>query len=399
MLPTARAVHRGVSGPEMKAEAAQAFASACANRAVVAPRPGAPGLFVALAPMDGVTDAVYRACLTDLFGGCSGISLCVSEFVRVTNQRVMPHVFRRHCPELDRGGATPSGVPVFVQLLGGRPGPMANAAAHAVDLGAPGIDLNFGCPAKTVNNHDGGATLLKTPRRVFDVTEAVRRAVAPEIPVTVKIRLGWDSAEPVAEIARAAEDAGAAWLTIHARTRTQLYRPPVDWCAIGRARAAVRMPVVANGDLVSPESIQACARQSGCAAFMIGRGAMGRPELFSELRGPTARLDEQQMAALLLDYLERMEAGGATERHALGRVKQWLRMGAPHRADLARWFEVDKRRQSLPELRGALATRRDLADSDRQGGRVGDEHGVGDARAYGGDRRGPSEVPARARAT
>lgn len=334
----------------------------------IARAPGGDGLFVALAPMDGVTDSVYRACLSAMFGGASGISICVSEFVRVTNQRVVPHVFRRHCPELDRGGTTPEGVPVFVQLLGGKPEPMANAAADAVGLGAPGIDLNFGCPAKTVNNHDGGATLLKTPRRVFDVASAVRKAVPDHVPVTVKIRLGWDSAEPVVDIARAAEDAGAAWLTIHARTRKQLYRPPVNWGAIGRANDAVRMPVVANGDLVSPESIDACARQSGCAAFMIGRGAMARPELFAELRGPTPRLDASQMAALLLDYLARILASGATERHTLGRVKQWLRMGAPHRADLAAWFEHDKRLQSLEDLERSLRTRLEgSGDGDARG--------------------------------
>lgn len=363
------------------------FERAWAQRAEVAPRPDAPGLFVALAPMDGVTDGVYRACLTDLFGGRSGISLCVSEFVRVTNQRVMPHVFRRHCPELDAGGVTASGVPVFVQLLGGKPQPMADAAIVALELGAPGIDLNFGCPAKTVNNHDGGASLLKTPQRVEAVTAAVRRVLPAHVPVTVKIRLGWDSAEPVAEIARAAEAGGAAWLTIHARTRTQLYRPPVDWCAIGRARAAVSMPVVANGDLTSPSSIKTCARQSGCAAFMIGRGAMGRPELFAELRRPTARLSSPRLAALLLDYAERMRGAGATERHALGRVKQWLRMGSPHREDLRAWFEVDKRRLDLDDLTGALRLRAGL-ERNRRG--VGVDHRVGDARPSAG-RRGHDE--------
>src|SRR5690606_6650665 len=108
-------------------------------------------------------------------------------------------------------------------------------AALAADLGAPGIDLNFGCPAKTVNNHDGGATILKTPQRVRHIVGAVREAVATDIPVSVKIRLGWDSAAGVEDLARAAAEGGAAWLTIHARTRTQLYRPPVDWVSIGRA--------------------------------------------------------------------------------------------------------------------------------------------------------------------
>jgi tRNA-dihydrouridine synthase C len=193
----------------------------------IARTPAEPGLFVALAPMDGVTDWVYRALMTDLAGGHSGISICVSEFVRVTRHRVPDRVIERHCPEVRRGGMTRAGTPVHVQLLGGDPQPMADTAAAAAQLGAAGVDLNFGCPAKTVNNHDGGATILKTPVRVETITRAVRAAVPERLPVTVKIRLGWDSAVGVEDIARAAEAGGASWLTIHARTRLQLYRPPV----------------------------------------------------------------------------------------------------------------------------------------------------------------------------
>lgn len=324
-------------------------------------RPGVEGggLFLALAPMDGVTDAVYRDLMTSLFGGRSGISLCTSEFVRVTRQRVPEHVFVRHCPELRRAGETRAGVPVFVQLLGGDPGWMAEAARQAVELGAPGIDLNFGCPAKTVNASDGGATLLKQPARVASVTAAVRAAVPTEIPVSVKVRVGWDSADAVAEIARAAEDGGGAWLTIHARTRTQGYRPPVDWGAIGRARAAVGIPVVANGDLFDRESLAACARQSGCDAFMIGRGAMGAPDAFARIRGWRDRpLTGPQLQALLLDYQDRMLAAGTDPARALNRTKQWLRMGASFRAELAALFEAIKRMQTLDQARARLLSPR-----------------------------------------
>src|SRR5262245_50308275 len=135
------------------------LAETWSTRSVVAGRPDAPGLYLALAPMDGVTDGSYREVLTAMFGGASGISVCVSEFVRVTHQAITPAVLLRHCPELTRGGHTRAGVPVFVQLLGGEPRWMAEAATVAAKLGAVGIDLNFGCPAKTVNNSDGGATL------------------------------------------------------------------------------------------------------------------------------------------------------------------------------------------------------------------------------------------------
>lgn len=325
------------------------------NRDQIAERPDAPGAFLALAPMDGVTDGSYRETLTALFGGRSGISVCVSEFVRVLRQPVTSAVFLRHCPELARGGRTAAGVPVFVQLLGGEPRWMAEAAARAAELGAPGIDLNFGCPAKTVNNSDGGATLLKQPCRVESVTRAVRELVPAEIPVTAKVRVGWDDASPIVDIARAAEAGGASWLTIHGRTRAQLYKPPVDWAAIGRARAAVSIPVVANGDLFDLDALRACNEISGCEAFMIGRGAMGRPELFAQARGwRSDALASEEMVALLLRYIDQLLADGAGDRSALNRLKQWLRMGAMLRADLGRWFEAIKRLQTLAEALALL---------------------------------------------
>ena len=318
------------------------------------PTPAGPD-FLALAPMDGITDWVYRDLLTRLRGGNSGISLCVSEFVRVTRDPVVPRVIVRHCPEVETGGRTAAGVPVFVQLLGGQPDPMAESAARAAALGAPGIDINFGCPAKTVNNHDGGATILKYPDRLRAITERVREAVPDAIPVSVKIRLGWEDADNLVAIVRAIEAGGAAWITIHGRTRTQLYRPPVDWHSIGRAREAVDVPVVANGDLNTVGDVDACARQSGCRAFMIGRGAMGRPLLFRQLRGHAEpELDIPWMMELLDRYAVMLLEAGAPERAALGRVKQWLRLAAPAFAPMKVLFDEIKRIGDLREARHRL---------------------------------------------
>lgn len=329
--------------------------SVWAERSIVAQRPWDPGVFVALAPMDGITDAVYRELMTSLFDGQSGISLCVSEFVRVSRARVVPSVLLRHCPELRTSGCTTAGVPVFVQLLGGEPGPMAETAALAADMGAPGIDLNFGCPAKTVNQSDGGAILLKEPKRVEAVTAAVREATPSSIPVTVKIRLGWDSAESIEALARAAERGGAAWLTIHGRTRTQLYRPPVDWSAIGRARAAIGIPVVANGDLYRPEDLRRCAQASGCRAFMIGRGAMARPALFRRIRGADLpELDLSWFCQLLLMYLEQMERVEIPHRTQVGRIKQWLRYGGAAFPPIEGLFHGLKRETDRIRLSDAL---------------------------------------------
>ncbi|MEM6995548.1 MAG: tRNA-dihydrouridine synthase family protein [Myxococcota bacterium] len=327
------------------------FESVWAQRSLVARRPDAPGLFVALAPMDGVTDWVYRELITDLHGGHSGVSICVSEFVRVTDRPVVDRVLFRHCPELARGGTTRSGVPVFVQILGGAAEPMAATARRAAELGAPGIDINFGCPAKKVNNHDGGATILKCPARVEAITAAVRKAVPEATPVTVKIRLGWSDADAVEAIARAAEAGGADWLTIHARTRLQLYRPPVDWPALGRARAVVRMPVVANGDIDTVAALRSCAASSGCTAFMVGRGAMGRPRLFRQIRGASEPdLELPWLRQLLAEYVAKLLAAGAPERAALGRLKQWLRLGAPAFPELRLLFDATKRLNTLADI-------------------------------------------------
>lgn len=314
----------------VRREGAAAWARAWDARAEVAARPDAPGLFLALAPMDGITDAVYRALLTDLYGGRSGISICVSEFVRVTRDPVPAAVLLREVPELARGGHTRAGVPVFVQLLGGDPEPLAITARTAAELGAPGIDLNFGCPAKTVNNHDGGASLLRAPQRIAAIVARVRERVASEIPITVKVRVGWDSSDGLEEIAAAAAAGGAAWLTVHARTRAQLYAPPVRWPDLARARAAVSIPVVANGDLRVPEDLSLCAAQSGCHAFMIGRAAMARPDLFAAIRGTRdpAPLALPELAAIVGDYHAAMLKDGLEPNRAVARVKQWLRLAA-----------------------------------------------------------------------
>lgn len=333
----------------------------------IARRPGDPGPFLLLAPMDGVTDHVYRALITELYPDGGGVSLCASEFVRVSRQRVVDHVLFRHCPELRNGGRTPAGVPVMLQLLGGEPGPMADTARRAAELGASGIDLNFGCPSKTVNGSDGGASLLRAPCRVEDVTRAVREAVPAHLPVSVKVRVGWDSAMPILDIARAAEQGGGSWLTIHGRTRKQLYKPPVDWAAIGRAREHVSIPVVANGDLFTVEAIEACRRVSGCEHFMVGRGAMARPDLFVQARGGhTEDLAMQQLLRIVDDYIERMEADGRSERHALGRAKMWLRMAALIRDDMREPFDELKRTQSLEGFRAGLRDRAQTSSASRR---------------------------------
>ena len=315
----------------------------------IARTPHDRGLYLALAPMDGVTDWVHRELATEL----GGVSQCVTEFVRVTDRAPPKRVFLRTCPELRQGGLTSSGVPVFVQLLGGDAAAMAEAAHTASELGAAGIDINFGCPAKRVNNHDGGASILRCPERAGQITRAVRDAVKRDIPVSAKIRLGWSDSDSVIEIARFVEQGGASWLTIHGRTKAQMYAPPVDYTAIGRARAALRIPVVANGDLASREALAACAAQSGARSFMIGRGALAHPYLFRLLRGEAAAGGELEAlwsyCQVLRRYDQLMERGGFLPGSRLCRLKQWLGLARTFNRALLPMFDRVKRSGTIED--------------------------------------------------
>jgi tRNA-dihydrouridine synthase C len=156
---------------------------------------------------------------------------------------------------------------------------MAESAGVAVECGALAIDLNFGCPAATVNRHDGGATLLKYPSRLRDIVWAVRNAVPRHLPVSAKMRLGWDATDPIDENAAMAAEGGASWITIHGRTRVAGYAPPIHWEPIGRVRERLGIPVVANGDIWTIDDFRRCRDTTGCEHFMLGRGALADPRL------------------------------------------------------------------------------------------------------------------------
>lgn len=151
---------------------------------------------VLLAPMEGVLDSLVRELLTEV----NDYDLCITEFVRVVDQLLPVKVFHRICPELQNASRTPSGTLVRVQLLGQFPQWLAENAARAVELGSWGVDLNCGCPSKTVNGSGGGATLLKEPELIYQGAKAMREAVPAHLPVSVKVRLGWDSGEKKFEI-------------------------------------------------------------------------------------------------------------------------------------------------------------------------------------------------------
>jgi tRNA-dihydrouridine synthase C len=305
--------------------------------------------------MDGVTDHVYRELITSR-ARPGAIAFAVSEFLRVTDRPLPRSLIRRECPEVRSGGTTSSGVPVMVQLLGGQADPLAETAENAVASGAWGVDLNFGCPAKLVNRHDGGATLLKSLDRLEAIVSRVRAAVPKDRPVSVKVRLGWESHDEIVPIARAAERGGASWLTIHGRTKLEMYGPPADWKAIGLARAAVSIVVVANGDLNTPENVEACRDVSGCSHFMLGRGPMGRPSLVC---GPVPSdvepdPDTRLLADLLLEYVELLTRAGSSEERQIARVKQWLSLGKSANRAVAPLFDHVKRLRTRSDVCAAL---------------------------------------------
>lgn len=198
-----------------------------------------------LAPMEGLADFVLRDVLTRI-GGFDG---AVSEFVRVSGSVLPRRTYERLCPEVQNGCRTAAGTPMVIQLLGSEPELMGLNAAQAATLSPYGVDLNFGCPAKTVNKSGGGAMLLADPSLLNRIVCAVRAAVPPAVPVSAKMRLGISDTSRAIDCAQALADGGIASLVVHARTKDDGYRPPAHWEWIARIAEAVTVPVVANGEV------------------------------------------------------------------------------------------------------------------------------------------------------
>ena len=220
---------------------------------------------VLLAPMSGVTDLPFRRIARSL-----GAELLISEMIASREQLHAARTQRR-----DRRGELDPGL-TAVQIAGHDPETMAEAARFNADRGAAIIDINFGCPAKKVVNKLCGSALMQDEGLAGRIVEAVVAAV--DIPVTVKMRTGWhDDHRNAPQVARIAEQAGAAMITVHGRTRTQLYTGRADWRFIRRVKDAVSVPVIANGDIVAYDDIDRCLAESGADGVMVGRGAQGRP--------------------------------------------------------------------------------------------------------------------------
>ena len=272
--------------------------------------------------MEGVIDAPMRARLTSI----GGYTRCVTEFVRVTDVLLPERVFFRLCPELLGSGCTPVGTPVYVQLLGSDSHALAVNAKRAVKLGAHGIDLNFGCPAKTVNNSMGGSILLREPAKVATIVKAVRDAVPGELPVTAKIRLGYDDCDSLAEIVDGVHAAGASELAIHARTKFDGYKPPAYWdnvrCVMDDVR---RKNTIINGEIWDVSDSHEAMRRSCCEHVMLGRGALSAPDLAMRIHRDDVAAPPMPWEQLVGEVLEQFLCSDQQSlRHVGNRTKQWL---------------------------------------------------------------------------
>lgn len=304
--------------------------------------------------MEGVVDPVIRK----LYSQIGGFDFMVTEFVRVTDKINPDKTFKKYCPELNNNSLTEFGTPVFVQLLGGQPTPMSENALALINLGAIGIDINFGCPAKTVNRHDGGAALLKDPKRVYDVTHAIRSVVPEHIPVSAKVRLGFEDKSLSEEIAMAASEAKASWLTIHARTKLEGYRPPAHWEYIAKMRQVAKIPVIANGDLWTKEDYQKCLDITQCSSVALGRGAIADPYLALKIKNKefNLTLDQQweEIENKWLPIFVSESIAFKSEHFALVRTKQWLKLLGRTHSQALELFEKIKRFKELTPAQSFL---------------------------------------------
>ena len=254
-----------------------------------------------LAPMAGVSDRAYRE-LCVRFGAAYCVSEMVSSKALSFNSKKSEELME--ISDLER--------PCGIQIFGDDPRCMADAAKHALENKPDIIDINMGCPAPKISSNGSGSALMKNPRLCGEIVKAV--TAVTDIPVTVKIRKGWDDDSVNAvEVAKICESAGAAAITVHGRTRQQYYKPPVDYDIIRAVRESVSVPVIANGDIDSAERAKEVMDITGCDLVMVGRATLGNPWIFSQinayLENPNVKIhtpDLEERLGVMIEHIGKM---------------------------------------------------------------------------------------------
>lgn len=298
---------------------------------------------LALAPMEGLVDAPMRTLLTR----DGAFDFCVTEFLRVSEKLHADRAFRRICPESANNWKTPSGTPVHLQLLGNHVSAMTDNACRGAELGAPVIDVNFGCPMyvrsaqKSINSRRdednkvnacgetyGGSILLQFPDEIYNLLCNMRKALPQGTSLTAKMRLGYEDKSLAIENAKAIEEAGVSQLCIHARTKIEGYKPPAHWHYIARIKEEVSLPILANGEIWNLDDYKLAKQESTCDHIMLGRGAVAKPDLAKQIKAFESgeSYEMQAWSERLKDMIWMLETQSQLHNNKVsqGKLKQWI---------------------------------------------------------------------------